>query len=79
MSKFQAHHQHLFIVQDTYGRDVGLVTMEDVLEELFGEIYDEKDLNPRIANLNELIKNETDQYDIKFKRWGEVSLFDVDQ
>ncbi|MCK5581228.1 MAG: HlyC/CorC family transporter [Candidatus Omnitrophica bacterium] len=79
LEKFQAYNQHLFIVQDTYGRDVGLVTMEDVLEELFGEIYDEKDLNPRIANLNELIKNETDQYDIKFKRWGEVSLFDVDQ
>lgn len=44
LEKFQAYHQHLFIVQDTNGKDVGLVTMEDVLEELFGEIYDEKDV-----------------------------------
>jgi len=44
LEKFQAYHQHLFIVQDSKGRDIGLVTMEDVLEELFGEIYDEKDV-----------------------------------
>lgn len=44
MEKFQSFHQHLFIVQDNYGQNVGLVTMEDVLEELFGEIYDEKDV-----------------------------------
>jgi len=48
LEKFQAYHQHLFIVQDSKGKDVGLVTMEDVLEELFGEIYDEKDvIKPR--------------------------------
>ncbi|MEW5894685.1 MAG: hemolysin family protein [Candidatus Omnitrophota bacterium] len=47
LQKFQVYHQHLFIVQDTHGRDVGLVTMEDVLEELFGEIYDEKDVGPK--------------------------------
>ena len=43
LEKFQAYRQHLFIVQDATGKDVGLVTMEDVLEELFGEIFDEKD------------------------------------
>ncbi|HQP10468.1 MAG TPA: hemolysin family protein [Candidatus Omnitrophota bacterium] len=43
LEKFQLYHQHLFIVQDARGKDIGLVTMEDVLEELFGEIYDEKD------------------------------------
>jgi CBS domain containing-hemolysin-like protein len=47
LQKFQMYHQHLFIVQDTHGKDVGLVTMEDVLEELFGEIYDEKDVRPK--------------------------------
>jgi putative hemolysin len=47
LQKFQTYHQHLFIVQDTHGKDVGLVTMEDVLEELFGEIYDEKDVRPK--------------------------------
>jgi len=44
LEKFQVNNQHLFIVQDAQGKDVGLVTMEDVLEELFGEIYDEKDV-----------------------------------
>ena len=44
LEKFQAYNQHLFIVQDSHGKDVGVVTMEDVLEELFGEIYDEKDI-----------------------------------
>ena len=43
LSKFQAYHQHLFIVRDKAGKNVGIVSMEDVLEELFGEIYDEKD------------------------------------
>ncbi|MBU3911611.1 MAG: DUF21 domain-containing protein [Candidatus Omnitrophica bacterium] len=43
LSKFQAYHQHLFIVHDNKGNNIGIVSMEDVLEELFGEIYDEKD------------------------------------
>ena len=49
MEKFQTFHQHLFIVRDNLGKNVGLVSMEDVLEELFGEIYDEKDI--RFKNL----------------------------
>ncbi|MFH1359435.1 MAG: hemolysin family protein [Candidatus Omnitrophota bacterium] len=47
LEKFQAYHQHLFIVQDEKGSDIGLITMEDVLEELFGEIYDEKDVKAK--------------------------------
>jgi len=43
LSKFQAYHQHLFIVRDKTGKNIGIISMEDVLEELFGEIYDEKD------------------------------------
>jgi len=54
LEKFQAYHQHLFIVQDSKGKDVGLVTMEDVLEELFGEIYDEKDvIKPKKINVSD--------------------------
>ncbi len=45
LRNFQARRLHLGIVADEFGGTDGLVTLEDVLEELVGEIVDETDVD----------------------------------
>ncbi len=56
LRRFQAKNQHMAVVIDEYGTTVGLVTVEDLLEEIVGDIGDEYDEPPTAAADGESIR-----------------------
>ena len=64
LKEFQTEKTHMAIVVDEYGGTEGIVTLEDVLEEVIGDIHDEFDENEeivyqRIDDLNYVFEGKT--------------------
>ena len=68
--ELQKNKIHIAIILDEYGGTAGLVTMEDILEELVGDIYDEYD-----EEENEFEKIDDNTYILS----GSMTIYDVNK
>ncbi|MBP9714417.1 MAG: CBS domain-containing protein [Sterolibacterium sp.] len=62
LREFRASHNHMAIVVDEYGGVSGLVTIEDVLEQIVGDIDDEYDFDEAADNI---VLDNTGRYRVK--------------
>lgn len=75
LNKLQKDKTHIAVVVDEYGGTMGIVTMEDILEELVGDIWDEHD---DVANDFVKISENTYSFDGIAEISEIMDLFDID-
>lgn len=68
MDLLQQNKSHMAVVKDEYGGTLGIVTMEDILEEIVGDIFDEHDVIiekiDKIDDTHYQVKGDTDLDDL---------------
>ena len=80
MREFQDKKIHLAIVVDEYGGTSGVVTLEDIIEEIVGDINDEFDDDgiqfSKLDNFNYIFEGKTSLNDVLKTIDGEIDFFD---
>lgn len=68
LNELRRQKNHMAIITDDYGGTMGMVTMEDILEELVGEIWDEYD-----EVVDEILQLEENVYEVS----GDCNIYDL--
>lgn len=68
LREFKKTHTHIAIVVDEFGGTMGIITLEDILEELVGDIWDETDT---------IEEEYTQKSDDEFIVDGEMNIYDL--